>query len=105
MGNHEETRWASISNKAGKGLVVVNEQPYAFSALNHSAMDMTMATHPHRLPKSDVNYVTIDAMVTGLGGNSCGQGGPLPHDRAFGAPTRMGFIIRPLRSWTKKWQK
>jgi beta-galactosidase len=96
MGNHEETRWASISNKAGKGLVVVNEQPYAFSALNHSAMDMTMATHPHRLPKSDVNYVTIDAMVTGLGGNSCGQGGPLPHDRAFGAPTRMGFIIRPM---------
>ena len=95
MGNHEETRWVSLTNKAGKGLLVVNEKPYAVSALNHSAMDMTMATHPHKLPKSNVNYLTVDAMVTGLGGNSCGQGGPLPHDRAFGAPTRMGFIIRP----------
>ena len=95
MGNHEETRWVSLTDKAGKGLLVVNEKPYAVSALNHSAMDMTMATHPHKLPKSNVNYLTVDAMVTGLGGNSCGQGGPLPHDRAFGAPTRMGFIIRP----------
>ena len=95
MGNHEETRWTSLSNAKGKGILVVNEKPYAVSALNHSAMDMTMATHPHKLPKSDINYLTIDAMVTGLGGNSCGQGGPLPHDRAFGAPTRMAFIIRP----------
>lgn len=95
MSNHEETRWASLTNKAGKGLLVVNEAPYAMSALAHSAMDLTMTTHAHRLPKSDVTYLTVDAIVTGLGGNSCGQGGPLVHDRAFGAPTRMGFIIRP----------
>ena len=95
MGNHEETRWASLTNKAGKGMLVVNEAPYAVSALPHSAMDLTMATHPHKLPKSDVTYFTVDAVVTGLGGNSCGQGGPLVHDRAFGAPTRMAFIIRP----------
>lgn len=96
MGNHEETRWMSLTNAAGKGMVVVNEKPYAVSALAHNAMDLTMATHPHKLPKSNVTYLTIDAIVTGLGGNSCGQGGPLPHDRAFGAPTRMGFIIRPM---------
>ena len=95
MGNHEETRWASLTNAAGKGMLVVNEAPYAVSALAHSAMDLTMATHPHKLPKRDVTYLTVDAVVTGLGGNSCGQGGPLVHDRAFGAPTRMAFIIRP----------
>ncbi len=95
MGNHEETRWASLTNATGKGMLVVNEAPYAVSALAHSAMDLTMATHPHKLPKRDVTYLTVDAVVTGLGGNSCGQGGPLVHDRAFGAPTRMAFIIRP----------
>lgn len=57
---------------------------------------MTLASHPHRLPKSDGTYVTIDSKVTGLGGNSCGQGGPVNEDRAFGVPTRMGFIIRPV---------
>ena len=95
MGNHEETRWTSLTNGAGKGLIVVNENPYAVGVTSNSAMELTMATHPHKLPKSDVNYLTIDAVVTGLGGNSCGQGGPLVHDRAFGAPTRMAFIIRP----------
>ena len=95
MGNHEETRWVSLTDKAGKGLLVVNEKPYSVSALNHSALDLTLASHPHKLPKSNVNYLTVDAMVTGLGGNSCGQGGPLPHDHALAAPTRMGFIIRP----------
>ena len=95
MGNHEETRWASLTNKAGRGMLVVNEAPYAVGVTGNSAMDLTMITHPHRLPKSDVTYLTVDAVVTGLGGNSCGQGGPLVHDRAFGAPTRMAFIIRP----------
>ncbi len=95
MGNHEETRWASLTNKAGRGMLVVNEAPYAVGVTGNSSMDLTMATHPHRLPKSNATYLTVDAVVTGLGGNSCGQGGPLVHDRAFGAPTRMGFIIRP----------
>ena len=98
MSNHEESRWASLTNKAGKGMLIVNEAPYAVSALAHSAMDLTMATHPHKLPKSDVTYVTVDAIVTGLGGNSCGQGGPLVHDRATAAPTRMAFIIRPTNA-------
>ena len=98
MSNHEESRWASLTNKAGKGILIVNETPYAVSALAHSAMDLTLAKHPHLLPKSDVTYFTVDAIVTGLGGYSCGQGGPLVHDRAFGAPTRMGFIIRPANA-------
>ena len=33
--------------------------------------------------------------MTGLGGNSCGQGGPLVHDRVFANQHSMGFIIRP----------
>ncbi len=96
MGNHEETRWASLTDAKGNGLLIVNENPYAVSALGYNALDMTMASHPHRLPKSDGTYVTIDSKVTGLGGNSCGQGGPFTEDRAFGVPTRMGFIIRPV---------
>ena len=98
MGNHEETRWASLTNKAGRGMLVVNENPYAVGVTSNSAMDLTMATHPHRLPKSNATNLTVDAVVTGLGGNSCGQGGPLVHDQALGAPTRMGFIIRPANA-------
>ena len=35
------------------------------------------------------------AGVTGIGGNSCGQGGPLVEDRILAENHNMGFIIRP----------
>ena len=37
----------------------------------------------------------LDAKVTGLGGASCGQGGPLTPDQVRSTPTTFGFIIRP----------
>ena len=38
----------------------------------------------------------IDKKVNGLGGNSCGQGGPLDYDRVKSVENTMGFIIRPV---------
>ena len=66
------------------------------SALPWSALQLTLAAHPHELPKSDGTYLHIDCQVTGLGGNSCGQGGPLTDDRVRGALHQMKFIIRPV---------
>jgi beta-galactosidase len=61
-------------------------------------MMITEAGHPYQLPASDGIYLHLDAKVTGLGGNSCGQGAPLVHDRAKAAIRNFGFIIRPLAS-------
>ena len=69
---------------------------FSFSVSPWSALDLTLAAHPYQLPKSDNYFLTIDAKVTGLGGNSCGQGAPLPVDRALAEPTSFGFLIRPL---------
>jgi beta-galactosidase len=66
------------------------------SALPYSAVDMTLANHPYELPNSDVTYLHLDMAVTGLGGNSCGQGGPLEPDRVKATPHTFGFIIRPV---------
>ena len=60
---------------------------------------MTLAPHPCELPESKATHLHLDCQVTGLGGNSCGQGGPLEPDRVKGAVHQMGFIIRPVVSY------
>ncbi|WP_289006902.1 glycoside hydrolase family 2 TIM barrel-domain containing protein [Parabacteroides sp.] len=95
MGNHEDVRWCALTDKAGKGAVFVATDRLSTSALQYSALDLTLAGHPYQLPKAGDTYLHLDLAVTGLGGNSCGQGGPLVHDRVFAGQNNIGFIIRP----------
>ena len=96
MSNNEEVRWTSLTNTEGKGVVFVAKNMMSTSALPWSEMELTLASHPHKLPKSSVTHLHLDAGVTGLGGNSCGQGPPLLEDRVKAGSTSIGFIIRPI---------
>ena len=95
MGNHEDVRWCALTNQAGNGAVFVATDRLSASALQYSALDLILASHPYQLPKAGDTYLHLDCAVTGLGGNSCGQGAPLVHDRVFANQHSMGFIIRP----------
>ena len=95
MGNHEEVRWAALTDAKGQGAAFIADGIMSASALPWSEMMITEAGHPYQLPQSDGVYLHLDAKVTGLGGNSCGQGAPLVPDRAKAAGN-FGFIIRPL---------
>ena len=95
MGNHEDVRWCALTNQAGNGVVFVATDRLSASALQYSALDLILASHPYQLPKAGDTYLHLDCAVTGLGGNSCGQGAPLVHDRVFANQHSMGFIIRP----------
>jgi beta-galactosidase len=96
MGNHEEVRWTALTNQHGKGAVFIAAGSHmSVTALQYSAVDMILASHPHQLPPTADTYLQLDVAVTGLGGNSCGQGGPLEHDRVKAVQQNFGFIIRP----------
>ena len=95
MGNHEDVRWCALTNQAGNGAVFIATDRLSASALQYSALDLILASHPYQLPKAGDTYLHLDCAVTGLGGNSCGQGGPLVHDRVFANQHSMGFVIRP----------
>lgn len=97
MGNREDVRWTALTNDLGNGAVFIStKQEMAISALPYSAMDLILAPHPYQLPEPGDTYLQLDAAVTGLGGNSCGQGPPLKEDRVKAEPTNFGFIIRPV---------
>ncbi|MCD7721491.1 MAG: discoidin domain-containing protein [Prevotellaceae bacterium] len=98
MGNREAVSWCALTNDEGEGVQFVSDysQRMCASSLPWSALQLTLAAHPHELPESDGNYLHLDCQVNGLGGNSCGQGGPLEKDRVKGSLHTFKFIIRPV---------
>lgn len=95
MGNHEDVRWCALTDASHQGAVFVATKHLSASALQYSALDLILAPHPYQLPPAGDTYLHLDAAVTGLGGNSCGQGGPLEQDRVYAGHNNIGFIIRP----------
>ena len=97
MANHQDSRWVALSD-GQQGALFVADSVMSFSALPFSAQQLAMANHPHELPASDGVWLHIDHAITGLGGNSCGQGGPLEPDRVKSTAQSFGFAIRPTTS-------
>jgi beta-galactosidase len=77
MGNRSDTRWFSVANRDGKGIIFVADEKMHFSALHHLPADLDKANHPFELTHRPETIITIDAIHNGLGGGSCG---PLPMD-------------------------
>ena len=95
-GNHQDTRWVALTDANGNGAIFVAKDKMSFSALPWSDNALAMANHPYELGKSDTTFLHLDIAITGLGGNSCGQGGPLNKDRVMATPHTFGFVIRPI---------
>lgn len=96
MGNREEVRWCALTDRSGRGVVFVADSVMSASALPWSQQELTVAAHPYQLSGSTGTHLHLDAKVTGLGGASCGQGGPLKPDRTMSTNYNFGFVIRPL---------
>lgn len=95
-GNREDVRWCALTTgSTGSGMIFVAANQMSVSAIPYSALDMTLAPHPYQLPPAGDTYLFLGVGVTGLGGNSCGQGPPLSQDRIFSGYNNFGFIIRP----------
>lgn len=98
MGNREDVRWCALTDDSGFGVAFIADSTMSASALPWSQQELTLAAHPHELPASTGTHLHLDAKVTGLGGASCGQGGPFVSDQARSNSRNFGFIIRPVQA-------
>ncbi len=96
MANREGIRWAALTNDAGNGVMFISTEGLSTSVLPWNDVELTEAGHPYQLPKSAGTWLSLDKKVTGLGGNSCGQGAPLEPDRVKAGENSVGFIMRPV---------
>ncbi|MBR2637428.1 MAG: discoidin domain-containing protein [Bacteroidaceae bacterium] len=97
MANRENVRWAALTNEKGMGVIFIATEGMSATALPWNDVELTLAAHPYQLPESSGTWLHLDKKVNGLGGNSCGQGGPLDYDRVKSAENTMGFIMRPVK--------
>jgi beta-galactosidase len=74
-GNHEATRWLTMTDESGNGLkVAAAEAPFSFSALPFTAGDLASARHNYELRPRAETILSLDARQSGLGNSSCGPG-------------------------------
>lgn len=55
-------------------LKITAENPFSFSVLPYSTMQIKNSRHNFELPPSDATYVNLDLSMSGIGSNSCGPG-------------------------------
>ena len=94
MSNNEEVRWCALTGASGGGVVFIAKDSMSTSALAYPEQMLDTVAHPFQLPAPGNTYLHLDCGVTGLGGNSCGQGGPLEPDRIKAGRHKIGFLIR-----------
>lgn len=87
-GNRTDTKWISINDDRGTGLLISSDEKFEFSVQNYIKEDLENAKHMNELVKRDFIALNIDYIQHGIGSNSCGPA-PLkehslkPHDFNF----------------------
>lgn len=97
MANHEEVRWAALTDN-GTGLIAIGNEPMSVTAIPYDESDLVFAPHPYQLPAPGATRLHLDLGQTGLGGTSCGQDAPVKADRITGGAHTFGFILRPVKA-------
>ncbi|MCI9079462.1 MAG: DUF4981 domain-containing protein [Lachnospiraceae bacterium] len=77
-GNRTETRWVSMTNNDGTGLLAKTDVPMEFSALYYTAEEMTNALHSYMLGSKDKITWRLNQRQMGLGGDNSWGARPLP---------------------------
>ncbi|MCQ2462683.1 MAG: hypothetical protein MJ177_04670 [Clostridia bacterium] len=91
-GNHESTRYFTLSYDNGVSLSVIGKKPFSFTAHDFSPDILRRALHRSDLKKDGNTYLYIDSEVRGLGNNSCGPG-PEPEFELDMHPFSFGFAL------------
>ncbi|MGI9455762.1 MAG: glycoside hydrolase family 2 TIM barrel-domain containing protein [Aeoliella sp.] len=82
VGNRTDVRWITLTNKSGRGIKIVGDQPISTSVWPFTAEDVESSAHPYELPRREFNTVHIDQKVHGVGG-----------DNSWGARTHKEYTI------------
>ena len=77
-GNRTDTRWVSMTNSEGTGLLAKTDVPMEFSALYYTAEELTNVMHSYMLGSKDNITLRLNQRQMGLGGDNSWGAKPLP---------------------------
>ncbi|MBK8900560.1 MAG: DUF4981 domain-containing protein [Anaerolineaceae bacterium] len=73
-GNHTDTRWVTLQDGRGVGLLVSGSPTLEFSAHRFTTTDLDQAQHTHELVPRRTITLHLDLQQNGIGSASCGPG-------------------------------
>ncbi len=96
-GNRTETRWVSMTNNDGTGLLAKTDVPMEFSALYYTAEELTNVMHSYMLGSKDRITLRLNQRQMGLGGDNSWGAKPLPpylntSDKTY----EYSFTLKPV---------
>ena len=96
-GNRTETRWVSMTNSDGTGLLAKTDVPMEFSALYYTAEELTNVMHSYMLGSKDRITLRLNQRQMGLGGDNSWGAKPLPaylntSDKVY----EYSFTLKPV---------
>ena len=93
-GAHADTRWVSLTDDVGQGLLVCGDG-FSFTAHHYTDAALTAAEHDYELSEEALTVLSLDARMGPLGSNSCGPE-PLERDRLYlKEPVSFSLAIQP----------
>ena len=103
-GNRCGVRFAKVTNDDGLGLeFIADGKPFNFNAKTTTEDNLISANHLEDVKIMDLNNISIDGFVRGIGSNSCG---PDTRDKfkyilSKHNPFTFSFMVRPIRKENK----
>jgi len=95
-GNHEDIRWAKVTNEAGNGIMAQSEGTLLqVSMLPYSDEDMDKVEYRIDLPQSNKTVFCISHQTLGVGTAGCGPR-PLPQYVVYATPVNFNYILKLL---------
>jgi len=97
---HIDTRWVTIANASGFGLLATNTADtatFSFNCAHFTPMQLTKTAHDYELEPIEDTVVNLDYAHSGIGSNSCG---PMLDERLQLNGTAYAFSIRLLPTRT-----
>jgi beta-galactosidase len=101
-GYKTDTRWMTLQDSTGKGVMFIGETLISFSALNYTTEDLDQETkqnyrHTNDLVPRDFVALHVDFKQTGVGGDDSWGARPHPNYTLDYGYYEYSYIIRPLR--------
>ena len=99
MGERTDTRWLQFTDADGKGLRIVADGTFDFSAQHYTDRELWQVKYGHDLDKIHRNEVvlTLDCIQRGIGNASCGPQPLQEYEIKPGIDYNMKFAVMPVR--------
>lgn len=100
--NKCDTRWFSLCNKEGEGLLFVGTEPLSVSAWNFVQDDIgyvpfaTERRHGGSIQKKELVWVNVDMLQMGVGGDNSWGAQVHPEYTITPLPRKYSFVIQPV---------